>query len=82
MGTHLNQPRELLRTAEVLKLVTYSANHLRRLEAGGEFPKRIQLGKNRVAWFREEIEQWLEEKASKREPLSAVGPDKLQSCEQ
>lgn len=74
MVAHLNQPRELLRTEEVLKLATYSANHLRRLEAAGEFPKRIQLGKNRVAWFRDEIEQWLDEKAASRERLNAAVP--------
>jgi predicted DNA-binding transcriptional regulator AlpA len=31
--------------------VIYSRQHWDRLEAAGEVPKRIQLGKCRVAWF-------------------------------
>lgn len=44
---------------ELQRLVPYSRNHLRRLEAAGQFPRRIRLGANRVAWLREEVEQWL-----------------------
>lgn len=44
---------------ELQRLVPYSRNHLRRLEAAGQFPRRVRLGANRVAWLREEVEQWL-----------------------
>lgn len=44
---------------ELQRLVPYSRNHLRRLEAAGQFPRRIRLGANRVAWLREEVEHWL-----------------------
>lgn len=44
---------------ELQRLVPYSRNHLRRLEAAGQFPRRVRLGSNRVAWLREEVEQWL-----------------------
>ena len=36
----------------------YSQRHLRRLEKAGRFPKRRHLSANRVAWVREEIEEW------------------------
>ena len=49
----------LLRSYELLAIVPYSANHIRRLEAAGKFPKRVQIGDNRVAWVRAEVEQWL-----------------------
>lgn len=44
---------------ELQRLVPYSRNHLRRLEAAGQFPRRVRLGANRVAWLRAEVEQWL-----------------------
>ena len=42
--------------------VPYSPQHIARLEAVGLFPKRIQLGPNRVAWLQAEVEKWIEER--------------------
>jgi prophage regulatory protein len=44
---------------ELTGLVPFSPNHLRRLEAQGDFPRRIRIGANRIAWLRDEVEQWL-----------------------
>ena len=44
---------------ELTGLVPFSPNHLRRLEAQGDFPSRIRIGANRIAWLRDEVEQWL-----------------------
>lgn len=44
---------------ELTGLVPFSPNHLRRLEAQGDFPRRIRIGANRIAWRRDEVEQWL-----------------------
>ena len=63
---HNETTPELIMAREVLDRVPYSANHLRRLEARGEFPKRIHIGKRRVAWLRSEIEQWLSAKVEAR----------------
>ncbi|WP_110549045.1 helix-turn-helix transcriptional regulator [Yoonia vestfoldensis] len=46
--------------------VPYSSNHLRRLEAQGDFPSRVRIGANRVAWLRDEVEQWLTERMEGR----------------
>ena len=44
---------------ELTGLVPFSPNHLRRLEAQGDFPRRVRIGANRIAWLRDEVEQWL-----------------------
>ncbi|WP_170482253.1 helix-turn-helix transcriptional regulator [Ruegeria arenilitoris] len=40
--------------------IKYSREHLRRLEAADQFPKRLRLSPGRVAWRLSEIEDWLE----------------------
>jgi prophage regulatory protein len=36
--------------------VPWSRPHIDRLEASGNFPRRVRLGANTVAWLRSEIE--------------------------
>ena len=47
--------------------IPYSPQHIARLEAAGQFPKRIRLGQNRVAWLQSEVEAWIEERLAARE---------------
>ena len=51
---------------KVQEIVPYSASHIWRLERSGEFPKRIRLGGNRVAWLQSEVENWVEGKIAAR----------------
>jgi len=37
-------------------LCPWSRAHVQRLEAAGQYPKRVTLGQQRVVWVREEIE--------------------------
>ena len=37
--------------------IPYTPQHIARLEAAGEFPKRIKLGQNRVAWVSSEVDR-------------------------
>ena len=46
--------------------ITYSKEHLRRLEADGLFPVRVELSAARVAWVEEEINQWIQERMENR----------------
>ncbi len=46
--------------------IPYSFQHVARLEKAGHFPKRIQLGQNRVAWLRSEIEAWIAARVANR----------------
>ena len=39
--------------------IPYSFAHIARLEAAGQFPSRVRLGARRVAWFEDEIEEWI-----------------------
>ena len=40
--------------------IPYSFQHIARLEAAGQFPKRIRLGLCRVAWRAKEVQEWIE----------------------
>ena len=50
----------LVRSNELAAIVPYSMNHIRRLEYAGDFPKRVRIGPNRVAWSRAEVEAWID----------------------
>jgi prophage regulatory protein len=40
--------------------VPYTRQHVYRLEAKGQFPQRVRVGANRVAWRESEIKAWIE----------------------
>jgi prophage regulatory protein len=65
MGTHTTKP-EFVVADEIAQRIPYSQNQLRRLEAQGSFPKRVRIGANRVAWVREEIDDWIEARMNAR----------------
>jgi prophage regulatory protein len=46
--------------------VPYCPAHIARLEAAGQFPKRVTLGACRVAWVAEEVEAWIEVRIESR----------------
>jgi prophage regulatory protein len=62
----LSKRTTLVLSDEISKLIPYSQNHLRRLEAKGQFPKRIRIGANRVAWVESEIDSWIEDRVNAR----------------
>jgi len=51
----------------VKKMVSYSPQHIDRLEKAGRFPKRVKLGPGRVAWVLSEIEAWIEALIAERD---------------
>ena len=70
----------LLRT-ELLSLVPHSMSTIDRLEAEGQFPKRIRLEPtNRVAWLRREVTAYLRDLAKRRPP--AAQEDHLKAANQ
>ncbi len=58
---------------QVRKIVPYSASHLWRLERAGQFPKRVRLGGNRVAWVQSEVSAWVESKLASRSDSTQHG---------
>ena len=57
----------ILSKRQLKELVLYSPQHIARLEAVGQFPKRIRLGANRVGWVESEVLDWLQERIDRRE---------------
>jgi prophage regulatory protein len=51
--------------------IPWSRVHVARLEAAGKFPQHIDLGENSIAWFEDEIDDFLEAKAAAREKKRA-----------
>jgi len=60
----------ILSKRQLKELVLYSPQHVARLEKAGTFPKRIQLGPNRVGWVEDEVLNWLQERLDCREDLT------------
>ena len=56
----------ILSKRQVKELVLYSPQHIARLEKVGQFPKRVQLGPNRVGWLESEVHEWLNERLAQR----------------
>ena len=61
-----NTTLKLILSGELAKIIPCSQHHICRLEAQGDFPKRIRIGANRVAWLRDEVEKWIEERVNAR----------------
>ena len=52
---------------QLKELVLYSPQHMARLEKAGKFPKRVQLGPNRVGWVEDKVMDWLQQRLESRE---------------
>jgi len=56
----------ILSKRDLKELVLYSPQHVARLEKAGDFPKRVQLGPNRVGWVEGEVLDWLDQRINNR----------------
>lgn len=57
----------ILSKRQLKELVLYSPQHIARLEKAGKFPRRLNLGPNRVGWVEDEVLDWLKERLDSRE---------------
>ncbi len=62
----------ILSKRQLKELVLYSPQHVARLEKAGTFPRRIQLGPNRVGWVEDEVLSWLQDRLDRREDLTGT----------
>jgi prophage regulatory protein len=62
----------LLSWAKLAQIVPYTRQHVCRLEAAGQFPRRVRVGGNRVAWRASEVAEWID--ARERGPLNQLTP--------
>jgi prophage regulatory protein len=52
--------------------IPWSRVHIARLEAARKFPLHIDVGENSIAWFEDEIDDYLEMKAAERDAKAAA----------
>ena len=57
----------ILSKRQLKEMILYSPQHVARLEKAGKFPKRVQIGPNRVGWVEDEVLDWLQERLDRRE---------------
>ncbi len=55
---------KILTKKELREIVPYTPQHIHRLEKAGKFPRRLQLGANRVGWKLSDIQAWIDGRAS------------------
>jgi prophage regulatory protein len=53
------------------KGIPYCREQVRRKAKAGSFPAPIPLSDRRIAWIESEVDAWLAERASRREPKAA-----------
>ena len=63
----MTQPTRILTRRHLRELIPYTPQHIHRLEKAGKFPRRIQLGPNRVGWLATEVDAWLNERIALRD---------------
>ena len=63
----MSHPKQLIDKKALVLMVQYSPQHIARLEKAGQFPKRIRLGQNRVAWLLSEIDDWIDKRILERD---------------
>jgi prophage regulatory protein len=65
--------RRLLTFADLkARGIPWTRMHIGRLEADRKFPQHIDLGANSIAWFEDEIDDFLEAKAAARAERNAA----------
>lgn len=72
------EPDTLLTLADLREHygISFTRQHLLRLENQGRFPRRLRLGERTVRWRSREVAAWLEQRIAEREeerPAAAGG---------
>jgi prophage regulatory protein len=62
-----SRPKRLITKRELCQMVPYTPQHILRLEKEGKFPRRVQVGANRVAWLESEVEAWVAARVAERD---------------
>jgi prophage regulatory protein len=59
-------PRKLVSPRKVLEQIPISAATMWRSISAAQFPKPVRIGARRVAFFQDEIDSWLADRAAER----------------
>jgi len=65
---------EIGRLADVKALTKLSRPTIDRLEAAGDFPQRIRLGRSAVGWDLNQVRDWLDRRPRGRKSAEASSP--------
>lgn len=65
--------KRVLRPREAWERAGLSRSSCYRLEAEGQFPRRIKLGSHASGYLESEIEAWIDARVAEREALRRVG---------
>ncbi|RDI99519.1 AlpA family transcriptional regulator [Dyella solisilvae] len=60
-----------VRLAEVCRTAGLSRSQIYRLEAAGQFPKRVKLGQSASAWIESEVLQWCADRIAASREVAA-----------
>jgi len=74
----MSEQSPLMTVAEVSRFTTYSRTQIFKLRSEGKFPKPVSLGEKRIAFVRDEVEQWYQAKLADRDSSHAEGSGALQ----
>ncbi len=71
-STSLTSAQALIDRKQLLKLVPLSDRTIFNLEKRGEFPQRMAITPRRVAWYLNEVTEWMEKRRHQKPvmPLS------------
>ena len=64
---------ELITRKEAARRASVSISTLKRLEADGDFPARVPISANRVAYSVAELEQWIGRRIAERDEAAVAG---------
>ncbi|MEM1235121.1 MAG: AlpA family transcriptional regulator [Pseudomonadota bacterium] len=56
----------LLTVREVAERTRLSRATIYKMVRDGDFPRQVQIGANKVAWLRSEVEAWIQSRADAR----------------
>lgn len=59
--------------------IPWTRIHIKRLETAKKFPLHIDIGENSIAWFEDEIDDYLEVKATERDAKAAERAAKVEA---
>jgi len=63
---------QLLNRYQVAERTGLSVSSIKRLEARGEFPRRVHISENRVGWLLSEIDDWIAARVAERDTEGAA----------
>ena len=62
----LASPQPLIDREQLLKIVPLSDRTIFNLEKRGEFPQRLAITPRRVAWYLNEVNEWIEQRRAQK----------------